>query len=124
TMPFTKSGSGDKFLRAGIDKATGEAFYQFYLYLVTSRQAFRPSRMTYLVAGKVAEAKADRVAFDVNCYRGGCTYHEDAIFTLPREAIEEFASCAAPGSPASFRVKIFGDTTEGFDTQMLCTEAA
>lgn len=123
TQPFLEKRDGDKFLRAGIEKATGEVFYQLYL-IAQSRAALRPSRATYLLNGEVQEARADRIDFDVNCYRGGCTYYEHALVTLPREAVEEFASCAAPGQDASFRLRIFGDAVEGVDVEMFCTEAA
>lgn len=124
TRPFLKKSGGDKFLRAGIEKATGEIFFQLYLFAVSNRGAFRPNRLTYLRDGEVQSAAVDRINFDVNCYRGGCTHYEDAIATLPREAVEGFASCAAPGTDASFRMKVFGDTTEGVEIEMFCTEAA
>jgi hypothetical protein len=123
TQEFLKSDAGDKFLRAGFDRKKGEFFYQIYLQSV-SRQAFRPDSATFMAGGELQTVKADRISFDVSCSRYSCLHYEDTLIELTRANMDEFASCASPGEDASFRVRVFGATTEGQDVSMFCTEAA
>lgn len=113
----------DKFLRAAIDKVKGQVTYQFYV-VIHGTDPFRPSSMTYLSHGSLARVEMQRLDYDPNCSRYGCSSTEQAVADISRSDMEQFAACAAPGTASSFSVKIFGSSVEGMETKMLCTEAA
>lgn len=121
TQPFLKRNVGDdKFLRANIDKTTGQVFYQLYLS-GSAPQSLRLNRMTYLVDGKLQSAKVDRIYFDVSCQRYGCTYFEDHVVTIPRDHLEALAK--ADGD-LFWRARLFGQTVQGIDIMFLRNETA
>jgi len=123
TRPFLENRMGDKFLRAAIDKSTGQVGYQLYLIAV-SKSAPRLRRVNFLVGGEATSSDVDRIDYDVSCSRTSCTHYEHGIASLPPEAMAEFASCSRPGEDSTFRMKVFGDTVEGDSIEMFCTEAA
>lgn len=123
TEPFISTRGTDKFLRAAIDKATGQVTYQVYL-IFAERNAFRPSSMTFISPTGLKRVEVQRIDFDPSCSRYGCTIYEQAVAEVSREDMAHFASCAAPGTTASFSVKVFGSTIEGIESRFLCTEAA
>jgi|JI8StandDraft_2_1071088.scaffolds.fasta_scaffold31306_5 hypothetical protein len=122
TRPFLLGNSGsDKFLRANIDKATGEVVYQLYLSGVFP-YSMRFDRMTYLVSGKLRQAKVDRVYFDVSCQRYGCSHYEDYVVQLERNDLDALSTCVT-GSPY-WKARLFGQSVEGTDVDVLCNETA
>lgn len=121
TQPFLKRKIGDdKFLRANIDKLTGDVFYQLYLS-GSAPQSLRLDRMTYLVDGELQSAKVDRIYFDVSCQRYGCTHFEDYVVTIPRDHMEALSKGEGD---LSWRARLFGQTTEGIDIMFLRNETA
>lgn len=122
TRPFLPGNSGgDRFLRANIDKATGEVFYQLYLSGAFP-QAMRFDRMTFLVSGQLKRAKVDRISYDVSCQRYGCSHYEDYVVQLERADLEAL-SISADGTPF-WTARLFGQTVEGTDVNVLCNETA
>lgn len=121
TQPFARSDNGDQFLRAYIDKATGEASYQLYVVTRTTRDAFRPSSVTVADADGIEQIPLDRVDLDINCHRRGCIYHEDAIAKLPRALLERII---AGDLSAGLTFKVFGNATEGRESQIHLSEVA
>lgn len=121
TQPFLRGRSGgDKFLRANIDKITGKVFYQLYLSSSFS-QSLRFDRMTYLVGGKLKTAKVERIYFDVSCQRYGCTHFEDFVVDLSREDLQ---ALAAEGGGPYWRARLFGQSVEGADVDVLRNETS
>lgn len=122
TKPFLES-EDDKFLRAVIDKESGQVVYQLYL-LSSTRAPLRIRKMTYAIDGELRSVPVERIFFDVSCQRYGCTYYEEAIAVLPRNDLEALAEgLGAPGAGgASWRMRLFGDLAEGIDTQLLRNE--
>lgn len=119
TEPFLKRKFGDdKFLRANIDKSTGEVFYQLYLK-GSFTQSPRLDRMTYMVGGKLQTAKVERIYFDVSCHRYGCTHFEDYVVLLPREHLDVLATME--GEPF-WRARLFGQTVQGIDIMLFRNE--
>lgn len=121
TQPFAfKKYVDDKFLRANIDKATGKVFYQIYIQ-ISSSNGNRFDRMTYLVGGKLRTAKVDRLSFDVDCQGYGCTHYEQFVVDIPREDLD---AIAADTSQVFWKGRLFGQTVQGVDIQILRNETA
>lgn len=121
TRPFaSKKYADDKFFRANIDKTTGNVFYQVYIQ-ISSRNGNRFDRMTYLVGGKLRTAKVERVSFDVDCQRYGCTHYEDFVAEIPREDLD---ALAADASQTFWKGRLFGPSIQGVDLEILRNETA
>lgn len=121
TEPFLSGRADDKFLRALIDKETGDTTYQLYLRSSSGRGAFRPSKLTYLINGAPRSAPVERIDVDVSCRHRNCTYFEDAIADLPRADLEALAN---NGANDFWQMRLFGETVTGVDTAMLRNETA
>lgn len=121
TEPFLTGRATDKFLRALIDKETGETTYQLYLRSASGQGALRLSKMTYLIDGALRSAPIERIDVDVSCRQRSCTYFEDAIAELPRADLEALAN---PAGGVFWRMRLFGDTTAGEDATLLRNETA
>jgi len=121
TRPFLEGRSGsDKFLRASLDKITGKVFYQLYLSGVFP-QSMRFSRITYLIAGNLQSGDVQRIYTDVSCQRYGCSYYEDYVVEFSRAALE---ALAAGDDGVYWQARLFGETVEGADVDVLRNETA
>ena len=116
---LSRKRGGDKFFRAYFDKTDGTGFYQVYMQSVSS-ESLGLKRMTYLVDGKLQSASIDRVNFDVDCSRYGCSYYEDYVAEIPQEHLKVLAQASA----TSWTARLFGTSTTGSDTQFLTNETA
>lgn len=119
TEPFIKTKyDTDTFLRAAIDKASGEITYQLYI-AGRFQQSMRFNRLTYLVDGTLQTGKAEQVYFDVNCDRYGCSHYEDYIINLSRAHLEALAE---QGPLPTWRARLYGQTVQGTDLVILRNE--
>jgi hypothetical protein len=124
TQPFFKTLGGDIFARAVINKKTREVTYQLYLVTASRGNALRPTRLTFEMPDGLAETTLNRVNFDPNCSRYGCTIYEDSIGTFSRAQFDIVAALAVDGDPKIWRMKVFGDSAEGQETGILGSEVA
>jgi hypothetical protein len=124
TRNFLPRDGADRWLRAYINKATGEVEYQLYLRIESRRDAFRPRLLTFQRADGLGEAKIDRIDHDVNCYRSSCWITEHAIAVLSRADLEAVAQGARAGVDGTWAAKVFGDSQEGVDILTFKTEIA
>jgi hypothetical protein len=121
TEPFIKTKyDTDTFLRAAIDKASGEITYQLYV-AGRFQQSMRFNRLTYLINGTLQTGKAQQVNFDVSCDRYGCTHYEDYVITLSRDDLEALANKAPL---PSWKARLYGQTVQGTDLTILRNETA
>ena len=123
TEPFLEyRNQGDKFWRAMVDKETGKVTYQVYLKS-RSTNPLRLSKLTYAINGKLRSVPLERISFDVNCHRYGCTHYEDFIGEFPKEDLESL-SVGADSNDIAVKMKVFGDTVSGIDTEFFRNEIA
>ncbi|UAB76993.1 hypothetical protein INR77_09045 [Erythrobacter sp. SCSIO 43205] len=109
----------DHFFRARIDKATGEVAYQLYA-IVEGREAMNPDRITYALGSEIVQQSADRIHFDVSCYRSNCTTIEHALAYIPASEAEAMGQCEND----LLRFKMFGRSVDGVDLAFPCVELA
>jgi hypothetical protein len=124
TQPFFKTLNGDVFARAVIQKKTMTVTYQLYFVTASRSNALRPKRLTFNMPEGLTETTLSRVSFDPSCSRYGCTIYEDSIGTFTRAQFDYAASQAVDGAPKVWQMKIFGDSTEGLETNILASEIA
>lgn len=118
----------DKFLRASIDKTTGETIYQVYFWsqYISSSWAFMDG-MTYETPSGPASAEVRRLASDVNCSSSayvGCTYLEHIAADIPEDILRNVSNGATAGSDVQWKFRISGKSIESFTTGLLTTEIA
>lgn len=120
TEPFLKrKGNADKFLRANIDKITGEVFYQLYLRgSWSTRLSF--DRATLMIDDRLQSAPVRQVWADVSCSRYGCTYYQDFAVDFSREQLETLCK---ESDDIDLRVRLFGQSVDGVNIVFLRNEA-
>lgn len=124
TQPFFKTRGGDIFARALIDKKTRAVTYQLYFVTASNDNALRPSRLTFEMPDGLAETTLRRISFDPSCSKYGCIIYEDSIGTFTRAQFDAVARLAVDGDPKLWRMKVFGDSVEGQETNILGSEIA
>lgn len=86
----------DIFLRAFVDKKTGETSYQVYFTYRGNAQTWpRLNQVNYEGPSGLQNANLDRIASDVDCTGSryiGCTYTEVVGFDAPEPFLREIAS--------------------------------
>lgn len=124
TRSFLPKRGTDRWFRARIDKLTGAVTYQMYIVLQSNGQGFRPNLLTFAGPNGLGNAKVERIDFQPNCSRYGCTVTEDAIATFERSDLERAAIGATPGIDSAWDAKLFGDSVEGLTFSTFKTEIA
>lgn len=124
TRPFLKTGWEDLFARAKVDKASGAVTYQLYFMFSTYGEALRPARLTFEMPEGLGETTLNRVHFEPNCSRHGCRIYEEAIATFTRAQFDAVAAAAVDGDPKVWKMKVFGDSMTGQETNLLASEIA
>lgn len=132
TRPFFTNKTGllgisteDKFVRAFIDKKTGQVAYQGYFWVqYIGEWQFFDSVNIELPDGP-QPTKADRVADRVvSCGVYGCIKQEDIAFDIPDMVMRNVAADAKPGVDASWQFRVTGRIAGGLTTGILKTEIA
>lgn len=116
----------NSFLRAFIDRKTGDVSAQVYHYATDSgRSAPSFRRATYETPDGIREVEADRVGFDVSCARYGCTYYEDVIFPINFATLEAAAKLYDASRPANgIEYRLFGQSGVTVDEGLPVNEIA
>ena len=117
--------SSDKFMRAVIDKKTGEANFQIYLWTEYSGDWMFFNRLNYMGPTGPESVEVHQIERRVvSCSRYGCTHVEHIAADIPESVLRDVAKDAKAGVDASWLVKVFGKSTEGSTTGVLKTEIA
>ncbi len=117
--------SGDKFMRAFVDKRTGATEYQFYLWTNYSGDWQFFDRLNYESSSGPVSAEVHKVASKVlGCTRYGCTLQEHIAADIPESVLRQVAMGASPGADVTWKVRVYGRSTEGVTTGILKTEVA
>ena len=124
TRNFLLKRGTDRWSRARIDKVTGDVTYQMYIVLQSNGQGFRPNLITFAGPNGLAQTKVDRIDFQPNCGRYGCTITEQAIATFSRAELDMAGLGAQPGTDTVWDAKLFGDSVEGVVFSTFKTEIA
>jgi hypothetical protein len=108
----------DVFLRAFVDKRTGEVEYQLYASVSTKGDWQFYDRINYQAPDQtVQEGKLIRVGSDVDCgavrYGGRCRVYEDAIFVVSESLLRALAGLYAPGRAVAWQFKLKGKYIDG-----------
>jgi hypothetical protein len=108
----------DVFLRAFVDKRTGEVEYQLYASVSTKGDWQFYDRINYQAPDQtVQEGKLIRVGSDVDCgavrYGGKCRVYEDEIFVVPESLLRALADMYAPGRAVAWQFKLKGKYMDG-----------
>lgn len=108
----------DVFLRAYVDKQTGEVEYQLYASVSTRGDWQFYDRINYQAPDRtVQEGKLIRVGSDVSCgavrYGGRCTVYEDGIFIVDESLLRTLAGLYAPGREVAWQFKLKGRYQDG-----------
>jgi hypothetical protein len=117
--------SGDKFLRAMIDKKTGATLVQVYLWFTYSGEWLFIDRMNYLGPDGLKSIEGKRIDSDVgSCSAYGCTKTEHVAFSIPLADLEFASKDAQAGDDGQWQFKLFGRYETGQTTGLLKTEVA
>jgi hypothetical protein len=117
--------NGDNFLRAFIDKKTGDTKYQLYIWLNYSGEWVFIDRLNYETPSGPEVATVHQVAREVlQCGRYGCTHQEHIAADIPEKVLRSVAADAAGGVDRRWNFRLFGRSTEGHNGAILKTEAA
>lgn len=132
TEPFyvTKSGilklvSGDKFIRAIVDKKTGDTTFQLYIWSSFTGEWDRFTHLTYKVGDELKTALAKEIDSAVgSCSAYGCVKRVDMVFEIPEADLRIASQNAQANTDRSWPFKLFtrksGDAMNG----MMETEIA
>lgn len=131
TEPFYKQKgifrtvSGDKFLRAMIDKKTGETIFQIYLWFNYSGEWILFDRMNYIGPNGLVSIEGRKIDSDIGrCSAYSCSKIEHVVFIVPREHLEFISKGAQGGDDGRWQFKLFGRYENGQTITMLKTEIA
>ena len=131
TEPFYKAKgpfgiiSGDKFLRATINKKTGVTIIQVYLWFSYNGEWQFINRMNYMGPKDLQSIVGKKIDSDVgSCSAYGCLKTEHVAFVIPREHLEFVSKGAEAGVDGEWQFKLFGRYEDGQTSAMLKTEIA
>ena len=118
--------NSDKFLRAWVNKKTGEARFQVYVYVNYGGNGWQFfNRASYETASGPENADVTRIASDVTgCSRYGCGHREDFGFNVPEAVLRWAARDAAAGVDASWKFRLYSQAGIAETTGVLKTEIA
>lgn len=118
----------DNFLRAFIDKKTGQVTYQFYQALRYRDSGWRYyNRINYKTVEGVQSTPATIISRNVDCtdsQYGGCNYEENVAIILDEKVLRMFASIYNPTKPAGLMFKIASKSGVEYSDGMLVSEIA
>lgn len=83
------------FLRASLNKQTGETIFQVYSVVSYGREWRFYDRANFDVGSGAEQVDLVKIARDVGSCRYGCTYSEHVAFTIPEEQFRKIASMPA-----------------------------
>lgn len=132
TQPFFINRTGllgiatdDKFVRAFINKKTGEVAFQGYIWLQYGGEWQFFDAVNIELADGPAPTKATRVADRVvSCSAYGCIKQEDVAFDIPEMVVRNVAAEAQAGTAAQWYFRLSGRISGGITTGILKTEIA
>jgi hypothetical protein len=116
----------DNFLRAYVNKKTGETEYQVYnifYYSDTSHWKFYYG-VNYETPNGVSSQRITSVDTDVNCSGGSCVYNEDVLFVVDEDLIRWIAGNYTPGMKNAWNYKIIARSGEDYVDSLLAAEFA
>lgn len=122
---FLKLVSGDKFIRAIIDKKTGDTTFQIYIWSAFTGEWDRWTHLSYKVGDELKTAIAEEIDSTVGgCSAYGCVKRVDMAFKIPEADLRDAAKDAQANTDRSWPFKLFtrksGDAMNG----MMETEIA
>lgn len=123
TRDVLRKNGTDRWFRAFKNKKSGIVEYQFYIVLAMP-DSYRPKRLNFIGPDGLVEREVQKIGYDVDCHRYGCTHYEDAIVILSREEMEFLSKDAKPGEDSVWAAKLFGKFTDGIPINTLKTETA
>lgn len=101
----------DEFLRAVMDKKTGQKSFQVYASIIYEGQLRSFATATYQTTGAAQSVPVTALSREVtNCAVGDCTYTEHIAFPVDEEYLRQLAAGYVPGRPALWRFKIIGNS--------------
>lgn len=115
----------DKFARAFIDKKSGAATFQIYVWITYSGEWVFYDRANYETpSGPVATPTISIDRQVLACTRYGCAKSEHVAFTVPEETLRAVSSGATGGDGQTWHFKIAGRGGDTGPTELLKTEIA
>jgi hypothetical protein len=90
----------DEFLKAAIDKKTGQKSFQIYAWIIYSGSMRSYETASYQGANGSRSVPVTRISKEVaNCATGDCTYTERIAFPVDEELLRRLAAGRVPGKP-------------------------
>lgn len=116
----------NSFLRAFIDKKTGQVSAQIYHVARYGGRGWHFfHRATYETQGGIKEVETIKAGSDVDCSRYGCTHYEDLIIPVEFSELEAAAAKFDPSNAAvGVRYRLFGQSGETIDDAVPGNEIA
>jgi hypothetical protein len=117
--------ASDRFVRAFINKKTGEARFQIYVWIeyVGDWQLF--SRASYSTPSGPQSVDVTEIGTNViGCRRASCLHREDVGFIVPEADLRAISAGASGGSGQTWAFKLTGRFEGGTRLEMLITEIA
>ncbi|WP_374414889.1 hypothetical protein [Novosphingobium colocasiae] len=116
----------DVFLRAFVNKKTGETTYQVYFATVTQAGGWPFfNRVNYEMPGGPEAAELTKVGSDVDCTASrytGCTYTEHVLFSPSRETLDKVATTYVPNAVSAWKMRLKGQSGQTLDMFMTPAE--
>jgi hypothetical protein len=113
---YVPKGSSDQFLRAFIDRKTGDAQYQLYVTRTYGGSGWRFYRsITAIGPDGPVELKSDRIGSDVDCSRYGCSYYEVIVGDVDASLLKAVSQGATAGTGDRWLWKLFSQYSNTFD---------
>jgi hypothetical protein len=114
---------GDSYLRAFVDRKSGEVIYQLYFWIRLSDWQHLRTVSYETPEGPVSVAARTTDGQVTSCGRYGCRLIETVIVDLPEKVLRSVSASAAAGSGEVWRFKVSGRYGEN-TSEMLKTEMA
>jgi hypothetical protein len=122
---FTDKVRSDNFLRAFIDKRTGEVRYQLYQEVTYTGEWRRFASVHYETSSGPASAQIAPISQEViGCSFGLCAYREAIGFDVPRQVLEEVAGRYSTRDPAFWRFRFKGQNGLDWEDRIAPAEVA
>ncbi len=122
---FTETIGSDEFLRAFLDRRTGEVRFQMYLKVTYTGLDWRYFQSgTYMLPTGLHLASFVVMGRKPYCAYGMCSYIEEVGFILPEAHLRELAALYRPGVPTTMRFKLFAKSGESWSDDISAAEAA
>lgn len=117
--------NADQFMRAWIDKKTGKATFQVYIWARYGNNWQNFNRATYTTSDGPVDAEVVNISSDVEgCSAYGCTLREDFGFSVPEDVVRYAAEGAAAGTGERWEYRIYSKSGPPQTTGLLKTEIA